>query len=423
MKVIQSFWSKPSMNQSNDPNSRFKGGWLKQKYSFYSQALSCLTFKQFYNDVELYTDTKGKELLIDQLNLPYSKTHITLDKINSYNPKLWALGKIVSYAEQTEPFLHADSDVFIWEKFPEEMLSSQLFTQNIEVNFPAYQDAFNDILINFDWIPTELINSLYKNQNIHAFNAGIIGGQNHEFFRLLKEKVLSFIDENVHLFEKIDVGIFNTIFEQQLGFALAEKNNIPIHYYLQDVDSDFSKVINFHTVPFDSKYVHCIGYAKKSEFACEQLEARLQYHFPDFYTQLNDNLKSAFPDDNFDCDFPTERMDHLFKIYSWLETKTIEDIFNSEFQLNPKVNISEDNGRYYIEYPLPQNGTLQREEIKDWLAILLYFEQPTSIKQLYNELCLDEDFLKDTNKDELKDKLISYVMDKFMLLEILKTEF
>ena len=34
--------------------------------------------------------------------------------------------------------------------------------------------------------------------------------------------------------------------------------------------------------------------------------------------------------------------------------------------------------------PLPQNGILQKEEIKDWLAILLYtLKQPTTIKELY----------------------------------------
>lgn len=419
MKIIQSYWSKPSMNYSKDPNSRYKGGWLQQKYSFYSQALSCLTFKQFYKDVELYTDANGKELLVDKLKIPYSKVNLTLDKINSYNPKLWALGKVVTYAEQNEPFLHADSDVFIWQEFPNKLVSAPLFAQNIEQNFPAYQEALNDILINFDWIPTELINSLYKNQSIHAFNAGIIGGQNHEFFKILKDKTLSFISKNEHLFDKIDVGIFNTIFEQQLGYAIAEKHKIPIEYLFTEVDSDFSNIINFHTVPFESKYVHCIGYAKKSIFACEQLEARLSYHFPSFYNELIKNLRVTFPKDNFDCDFPEKRMNTLFKIYDWLETTSINEVFETQFCISDKVEILKEDDKYFISYSLPQDQTVQKEEIKDWLAILLYFENPTTIKELYEELCQDKDFLKNTNKVELKSKLISFVMDKFMLLEIL----
>ncbi len=419
MKVIQSFWSKPSTEHSDDLNSRFKGGWLKQKYSFYSQALSCLTFKEFYGNVELYTDEQGKELLVDILNIPYTKTHVTLNEIDAYNSKLWALGKVFTYAEQKTPFIHADSDVFIWKKLPESLTSSEVFTQNIEVNFPAYEKALNDIFIHFDWIPTELVNSLYKHQKIHAFNAGIIGGKHYEFFQKLKDTVLDFINKNTHILEKIDIGIFNTIFEQQLGYAIAEKNNIPINYFLEDVDTDFSKVINFHTVPFTSQYVHCIGYAKRSVFACEQLEARLKYHYPEFYTELNNRLQHHFTDSSFECDFTKERFDYLFKIYEWLEGKTVEDIFNTTFQLNSTAEFIEKEGAYYINYKLPQNNKLRKEKLEDWMVILLYFETETSVKELYSELSEDEDFLKQTNKKELKDKLISFVMDKSMLLEIL----
>ncbi|WP_075341831.1 DUF6734 family protein [Tenacibaculum agarivorans] len=419
MKIIQSYWSKPSLQQSEDPNSRFKGGWLHQKYSFYSQALSCLSFKEFYADVELYTDQKGKELFIDALHIPYTKTHITLDAIDSYDSKLWALGKIMTYAAQNTPFIHADSDVYIWEKLPEGLTSSRLFSQNLEINFPAYQSALDDILKHFDWVPTEIINALYINKEIHAFNAGIIGGHDLDFFQLLKERVFKFIDVNSHLLHQIDVGIFNTIFEQQLGYAIAQKKQIPVQYYLDHVDSDFSQVINFHTVPFKSKYVHCIGYAKKSIFACEQLEARFKYHYPDFYLQLNQNLKTHFPNDNFESDFSNQRFEYLFTIYDWLNQTSLDGIFNTQFQLNSSVEVLQENDSYYLQYSLPQNGVLQKEELKDWLAILLYFEEPTTIKELYDELCEDEDFLKEMNKNELKNKLISFVMDKLLLLEIL----
>jgi len=420
MKVIQSFWSKPSNNKSEDPNSRYKGGWLHQKHAFYSQALSCLTFKQFYDQVELYTDADGRHLLIDILDIPYTNVHITLDQIDKYNSKLWALGKIFTYAEQNEPFIHCDSDVFIWKKLPELLTTSPLFAQNAEINFPAYEEALNDVFINFDWIPTELINSLYKNKGIHALNAGIIGGQETHFFKKLKEQVLEFIEKNDHLLDKIDIGIFNTIFEQQLAFAIAEKNNIPVSYYLENVDSDFSKVINFHTVPFQSQYVHCIGYAKKSFFACEQVEARLKYHFPEFYDKLNNRLAKYFDENSFQSDITPERMDFLFNLYDWVSNKSVDDISNTTFKLNPSCKIIEENDSYFLEHIVPQTKNFQRQELKDWNVILLYFEEPTTINQLYEDLSEDENFLKNTNKETLKEKLISFVMDKTMLLEILQ---
>ncbi len=418
MKVIQSFWSKPSINHSDDPNSRFKGGWLGQKYAFYSQALSCLTFKEFYGEVELYTDNKGKETFIDLLGLPYTKTHITLNEIDTYNPKLWALGKIFTYAKQDTPFIHVDSDVYIWKKLPETLTNSPLFSQNLEVNFPAYEKALNDIFIHFDWIPAPLINSVYKHKEIRAFNAGIIGGSNYDFFKKLKHITLQFINENEALLEKIDVGIFNTIFEQQLGYAIAEKNNFDMHYLLEDVEPDFSKVINFHTVPFDSQFVHCIGYAKKSIFACEQLEARLHYHYPNFYNQLNIRLQKHFPETLINPIKP-ERLQYLFTMYNWLENITSEAIFNTTFELNPNAKFIEKDDGYYVSYILPQNQKQHEEKLEDWQIILLYFETATSIKDLYDELIQDDDFLKQIDRATLQPKLTSFIMDKCILLEVL----
>lgn len=418
MKIIQSYWSKPSLDQTTDPNARFQGGWLEQKYAFYSQALSFFTFSNFYSEVELYTDLKGKELFVDLLEIPYHKVHVSLDVLNQYDSRLWALGKIFTYAQQKSPFIHADSDVFIWEKLPEKLTSQQIFTQNIEINFPAYEDAFNDILIHFDWIPTELINSLYKHKKICAFNAGIIGGTDLQYFKTLKEKSLQFIEHNSHIFEKIDVGIFNTIFEQQLGFAIAEKKDIPIHYYLDNVDSDFSKVVDFHTVPFLTQYVHCIGYAKKSIFACEQVEARLKYHFPEYYNHINDKLSNHFHID-FKSSFSSRRFGFLFEMYDWLENKTVNDIFNTSFKLHPDCKFSQEGDSYFIEYLIPQEDSRKKEILKDWNLILLYFEDSTTISELYEELNQDPYFLEQNDKQVFKNKLISFIMDKVLLLEIL----
>ena len=62
MKIIQSYWSLPSENnEQNDEHGRSKGGWLHHKYNLMSWAFSCLKLREFYDEVELITDKKGKE--------------------------------------------------------------------------------------------------------------------------------------------------------------------------------------------------------------------------------------------------------------------------------------------------------------------------------------------------------------------------
>lgn len=115
MKIVQSFWSKPMlMNDNSDAIFRSNGGWTDRIYFYMSWALSCLKFKEIYNEIELVTDINGKHLLYDILELPYTNVVTKLDDLNDYNHNLWALGKLYAYKLQQEPFIHVDSDVFAW---------------------------------------------------------------------------------------------------------------------------------------------------------------------------------------------------------------------------------------------------------------------------------------------------------------------
>ncbi len=66
-KIIHSFWSKPTMNSQAvlskaGTMDRKAGGWVDKKYSFMSWALSCLSIKKHYPEIELVTDALGKRI-------------------------------------------------------------------------------------------------------------------------------------------------------------------------------------------------------------------------------------------------------------------------------------------------------------------------------------------------------------------------
>ncbi len=420
--IVQSFWSKPFLKDSNHPNARFKGGWLNEKYYYYSIALSCLKFKEFYNEVELFTDSNGIKILKDTLNISYTKYHNTLDSLNHLDENLWALPKLHTYSIQEKPFLHADTDVFIWEKFNPKIVDSPIFCQNIEDNYPIYNQTLDEILRILDWIPTEIINGIYKHRKVLAFNAGVIGGTNLDFYKNLHSKALKMISKNQHLFEKIDVGMLNMIYEQLLGYAIADKKDIQINPLFDNIDSNFTELTNIHLASFHSKYVHAIGYAKKSLYACEQIEALLMYEFPEEYDKIKFNgEKNSLWISNHEIS--KKRKEFLFANYNFSRTNSLDIIYDVKFQLNSSSKIIENNDTTILYYVSPQSLQKEQLNLEDWDSILLYFQEPISINQLSLELLEDNDISTKYTEDTLKQKLLSFVFDKCLLHEILIPDF
>lgn len=419
--IIQSFWSKPFLKNSNHPNARFKAGWLDEKYFYYSIALSCLKFKEHYSEITLYTDQHGKKVLGDILNLPYTEIHTTLDDLDNYNSNLWALPKLHTYSLQKQPFIHVDTDVFIWEKFPESKVNSPIFCQNIEDNYPIYQETLDAILKIFDFVPTEIVNSLYQNKKVLAFNAGVIGGNDLKFYKNLYSKALEMIHKNEHLFPKIDVGMFNMIFEQLLGHALASKNGIGISPLLENVDPNFAKLTNFHLAGFQTNYVHAIGYAKKSLHACEQIEALLMYEYPEVYKDITQKgLENSLWEKRFEIS--ERRKEYLFTVYDYFRTHDINTLYNTKFKLNPTVKISEKDEISFLEFNSPQINEIEILELQDWENLVFYFEEAISTNELCKQLLEDEDIKQTYTESQLQEKVFSFILDKCILQEILIPE-
>ena len=64
MRIVQTFWT-----AGQDP-LKHAFGWLHPEYNLMSWALSCLSLREHYDEVALYTDSEGKRILIDKLRFP-----------------------------------------------------------------------------------------------------------------------------------------------------------------------------------------------------------------------------------------------------------------------------------------------------------------------------------------------------------------
>lgn len=279
MKILHSYWSKPYFDRAAD-----KGGWFHNLFHYMSCALSCLTFSKYYH-IELITDKAGKELFIDKLRLPYSSVKVILDDLNGYPSYLWAIGKLYSYSIQNEPFIHVDNDIFVWGKLDSDIMKSPLIAHNLEVAYPNNKELFNDIKLNFLYVPQVLIDTFNKYNDVVEINAGVFGGHDIEFIREYTKEGFKFVDCNLDRIPMLErPGMFNIIYEQFLFYSMALNKNKQIKYLIdRQIDENFLGVTDFWETPQKTKYIHTVGMYKTWYMIGEQMAQRLWFEYPEYY--------------------------------------------------------------------------------------------------------------------------------------------
>jgi hypothetical protein len=286
-RIVQTLWTKPVF-ESNDTMHRFNGGWPSKKYNYMSWALSCLQFRKFYNNVELVTDLRGKHLLIDILGLPYTKVQVELDNLNNYPSSLWALPKIYAYSIQDEPFIHADGDVLIWEKFSDHFENAQLCSQQMVIDHKPQYTIMEEIESCFNYIPNCIVRDRKETLILKTSNAGLFGGTNLYFFKEYAKMSFEFINKNFSKLTKIKSATLGIIYEEYLFYCMAKEANIEITYLLNPIDNDFigNTLVDFETVPTKTKFIHPVGSYKLYQQVSDLLAYTLLLYYPEYYYKI-----------------------------------------------------------------------------------------------------------------------------------------
>ncbi|MDX1718553.1 MAG: DUF6734 family protein [Salegentibacter mishustinae] len=293
MKIVQSFWSgKTGVCEKSygwhDPFSHYLG-WI----------LSVNQLKRFYAEVELVTDKAGYEILITKLNLPYTKVHVVLDRLNGYNENLWALAKMYAYQLFDEPFIHVDGDVFIWKPFPEELLKAQVIVQNKEIISGYYDEMWCKIRGSLNYLPEEL--RMYENGTSRkAYNMGIFGGNDVEFFKKYSQKAFQFIRQNKNGLTSLEDININIFFEQVLLYNMSNRYNKKVECLIDEEigDNEYKGFGNFDEVPTERTYLHLLGFFKRQQDVMVKLQIYVLKYYPEFYkkAELLFNGKTTIPE-------------------------------------------------------------------------------------------------------------------------------
>lgn len=416
MKIIHSFWSKPAFHNNQEyHNSRKFGGWINFRYFLISQFFSCLTFRKHHQSIDLYTDTEGYDLFINDLKLPYSNVSLLLNKLSNENHKLWILGKLLVIKNQHEPFIHVDNDVYIWESLLQSSSHDFIVAQSELPTPDVYKTTLREVQDNFKDVPNSLMNVRDTIANV-----GVIGGNCIDFFQDFCETSERLIQKNIDNLDKVNIGGLNQIIEEYLFSSMVIERELPIKYIVNtsSYKAPMASVLRFNMVPFVDKYIHLLGIAKQNYYACEQLELRAKYEFPEHFNNymeiVTDKYQGLQSLPEITASLRNRRLnDILKKVYN----SSLSEIENLKLALSNDVSLKKSEiykGQYVISYRHPETNIERNEELTGEDNLLALFTSTISIRQVLNEYRTSKD-PEEKEYNLFKIKFIDWVTENLIV--------
>lgn len=297
-RAVWSYWDKPFRHHHNSV-------WWSERHHLLAWILSLETARRHYPETVLHTDREGHRLLVDGLGLGFTEVHTDLDQLDGADPDWWVLGKLYTYRAQERPFIHIDTDVFLWQPIDPAVSSAPVFGQNPEwFNFDGgswYQPKYYDQCLRQQggWMP-EAWRWYVDRRGGEAVCCGILGGQSPEFIRDYADQAIRFIShpDNQPIWAGMEHKIGdNILFEQYFLSAC-------IAFHTQQANTRFQGITTGYV--FESPevayqgdkareigYTHLIGGAKRNEEYARRLEARVARDYPNAYRRCLEYLRKA----------------------------------------------------------------------------------------------------------------------------------
>lgn len=268
-KACYSFW--------DDCRYKLNGGFRTKKELAITLTLSVELAKKQFDDVELITNSFGKQLLIDHYKIPFTSVKVVLDQFdNVLDPNLWAYIKIYAYSIQDCPFIHIDNDVLLLTPIPENKLKYNLLFQNKEQieEHKGYVRLLKEAK-GFPKINPDILLSSVQ----FAYNCGVVGVNDLSIIKIWKEYVDEYLfhPKNQIVWGTVnDKHSHNHLFEQWFISALIHNLN-----YSDKVETllgdDFMYEANNVF-----KYCHLWGPTKRENSLMQKVKSRLYRDYPQY---------------------------------------------------------------------------------------------------------------------------------------------
>lgn len=287
MRAVWSFWTKPW-------RTRRGWSWPDEKHHLLAWVLSVESARRHYPETQLVTDSEGARLLIDDLGLPIDEVTTDLDALADHDPALWMMGKLCAYRRQDAPFVHIDTDVFLWRALPPEVERAAVFAQNPEpfmIGASHYKPERLQRLLAAEpagWIPREWEWALSHSELQRGECCGIAGGNQLDFIHYYADTAIRVIEDprNRPGWSKVpDKGEFNTLIEQYHLAACVDFHRHDPRSPFRGVEirylfSSFAEAFN-PNVAAQRGFTHLLASSKQNAAVVARLEQRVARDFPE----------------------------------------------------------------------------------------------------------------------------------------------
>jgi len=289
MTAVWSLWTKPLY-------AGHGWEWKELKSYLFSWILSVELARRHFSDTMLVTDDQGRRILVDGLGLQFGNISTELNSLSGHDSGWWNTGKLYTYKLLKVPFLHLDSDVFLWSPLPEKLQRSDVIAQNPEFFTVApsghyMPDQFEQQVMAFGgWLPREW--EWYRAQYgdvQKAICCGIFGGNRIDFISYYADTAIQLLEreENAPILGKMALKEQHVVLiEQFLLAACIEYHRGPYsgfgrledEYLFHCIDDAYhcARVIGF---------THLIGDAKNNPTVARRLEKRVQAVNPELHAR------------------------------------------------------------------------------------------------------------------------------------------
>lgn len=208
--------------------------------------LSVKSAKKFYKTT-LYCDDLGKDVLS---SIPFDDV-IVLDSLNDYNGMWYTVPKMITMSSQSEPFIHIDLDVLIFNKFDTEC--------DIAIGFPEVNENYldNEFILNSYKKP--IVDIFKFNLNQFKFdtipNTSIVVGKNPYAIKKIYSKILNDNSNIVNLTEvqfnkKYNYSNFGipSVLDQFLFYDEILKSEFTFEFIDDGQDTSFTKDCAYYDI-------------------------------------------------------------------------------------------------------------------------------------------------------------------------------
>jgi hypothetical protein len=298
MRAVWSFWSKPF--------HAYKGSiWGHPLQHMLAWGLSLQTARAHYPETVLITDIPGKRFLIDQLGLSFTHVSTELDRLKDVSMDWWAIGKLVAYSLQDRPFLHIDSDVFLWKRLPSHLETAPVIAQAPE-HFDTQHDRFSPTMVEQAFathnLPLPIEWEWARSRDPFHFreeNCGILGGCDTAFLRYFANLAIDLATNPSH------EPAWNQLSRQNCAWLLEQFMLAAcIDFHRFHPTSPYRGVaikylFNHWDLSTDPNYAarvgftHLLGGSKGHPAVVKRLEARVRRDDPAFYRRCEALARKA----------------------------------------------------------------------------------------------------------------------------------